>query len=124
MSKSNKLRYPAGVVAMYGPNDKTVTMLVATTYLHKTAKPIQRKWVATDVTTNPKVLDELEDFFRQHGVKQVATTWGPIGCPHEEGKDFPRCGDCPFCPFWKGRQGSGRNNMARFSRPMVLTDLR
>jgi hypothetical protein len=30
-----------------------------------------------------------------------------MGCPHEEGKDFPVGGDCPFCPYWKGKQGSG-----------------
>ena len=110
MSKSNKLRYPAGVVAMYGPNDKTVTMLVATTYLHKTAKPIQRKWVATDVTTNPKVQQEMKDFFLQHGVKQVAMSQGNMGCPHEEGEDFPHGEDCPFCPFWRWKQGSNRKD--------------
>jgi hypothetical protein len=29
-----------------------------------------------------------------------------MGCPHEEGEDFPVGEDCPFCPFWKGKQGS------------------
>ena len=31
-----------------------------------------------------------------------------MGCPHEEGEDFPLGEDCPFCPFWKGKQGSNR----------------
>ena len=31
-----------------------------------------------------------------------------MGCPHEEGEDFPEGEDCPFCPFWKGKQGSNR----------------
>jgi hypothetical protein len=26
-----------------------------------------------------------------------------IGCPHEEGIDYPEKEDCPQCPFWKGR---------------------
>jgi len=26
--------------------------------------------------------------------------------PYEEGEDFPPGEDCPFCPFWKGKQGS------------------
>ena len=64
------------------------------------------RWVATDVTTNPKVQQELQDFFLQHGVKQVAMTEGNLGCPHEEGEDFPHGEDCPFCPFCKGKQGS------------------
>lgn len=26
-----------------------------------------------------------------------------IGCPHEEGTDYPDGGVCPLCEFWKGR---------------------
>jgi hypothetical protein len=33
-----------------------------------------------------------------------------LGCPHEEGEDFPHGEDCPFCPFWKGKQGSSRRD--------------
>jgi hypothetical protein len=62
--------------------------------------------VATDVTTSPKVQQELKDFFLQHGVKQVAMTQGNMGCPHEEGEDFPHGEDCPFCPFWRGSRGA------------------
>ena len=62
--------------------------------------------MATDVTTSPKVQQEMKDFFLRHGVKQVAMTEGNLGCLHEEGEDFPLGEDCPFCPFWKGKQGS------------------
>ncbi|HBI43352.1 MAG TPA: hypothetical protein DDY78_10930 [Planctomycetales bacterium] len=61
-----------------------------------------------DVTTNPKVQQEMKDFFLQYGVKQVAMSPGNMGCPHEEGEDFPYGEDCPFCPFWKGKQGSNQ----------------
>src|SRR5262249_33300367 len=64
------------------------------------------RWVATDMTTSPKVRQEVKDFFLRHGVKRVAMTEGNLGCPHEEGEDFPRGGDCPFCPFWRGKHGS------------------
>jgi len=76
--------------------------------LHDGAKPIIKRWVVTGVTTNPKVQQEMKDFFHQHGVKSVAVSDGNMGCPHEEGLDFPRGEDCPFCPFWKGKQGSSR----------------
>jgi hypothetical protein len=33
-----------------------------------------------------------------------------MGCPHEEGEDFPDGEDCPFCPFWAGKQGSNRRD--------------
>ena len=99
-------QYPVGTVALYGPDDKTTTKIAAGVILHDGAEPILKRWVATDVTTNPKVQQELKDFFLQHGVGQVAMTEGNMGCPHEEGEDFPHGEDCPFCPFWKGKQGS------------------
>lgn len=95
---------------MYGPDDKTTTKIAAGVILHDGAEPIMKRWVATDVTTNPKVQQELKDFFLQHGVKSVAMSQGNMGCPHEEGEDFPHGGDCPFCPFWKGKQGSNRKD--------------
>ena len=56
------------------------------------------------------VRQELQEFFRQHGVRSVAMSEGNMGCPHEEGEDFPEGEDCPFCPFWKGKQGSKRRD--------------
>ena len=97
-------------VAMYGPDDRTTTKIAAGVILHEDAEPILKRWVATDVTTNPKVRQELQDFFLRHGVRQVAMTEGNLGCPHEEGEDFPHGEDCPFCPFWKGKQGSNRKD--------------
>jgi hypothetical protein len=35
---------------------------------------------------------------------------GNMGCPHEEGLDFPVGEDCPFCPFWKGKQGNNQKD--------------
>src|SRR6266446_916015 len=103
-------RYPIGTVALYGPDDKTTTKIAAGVILHDGAEAIIKRWVATDVTTNPKVQQELKDFFLQHGLKSVAMTEGNMGCPHEEGPDFPVGEDCPFCPFWRGKQGSNRKD--------------
>jgi hypothetical protein len=100
--------YPICTVAMYGPDDKTTTKIAASVIVHDGAEPIIQRWVVTNVTTNPKVQEELKDFFRQHGVKRVVMSEGNMGCPHEEGEDFPLGEDCPFCPFWKGKQGSNR----------------
>jgi hypothetical protein len=46
----------------------------------------------------------------EYGVESVAMTEGNMGCPHEEGPDFPHGEDCPFFPFWKGKQGSNRKD--------------
>jgi hypothetical protein len=49
----------------------------------------------------PKIPQEFLEFFKAHG--SVAISEGILGCPHEEGKDFPEGEDCPFCPFWAGK---------------------
>jgi hypothetical protein len=99
--------FPIGTLASYGPDDKTTTKIVAGVIKEEGAEPIIKRWVATDVTTNPKVRREIEKFFDKHRVQSVSRSQGNMGCPHEEGADFPEGGDCPFCPFWKGKQGSG-----------------
>ena len=64
-----------------------------------------KRWVSSDVATSPKVQRELKNFFMKHGVKQVVMSEGNMGCPHEEGLDFPSGEECPFCEFWRGKQG-------------------
>ncbi len=103
-------KYPIGTVALYGPDDKTTTKIAVGIILHEDAEPIMQRWVATNVMTSSKVQQEIQDFLLQHGVKQVAGSQGNMGCPHEEGEDFPTGEDCPFCPFWKGKQGSNRKD--------------
>jgi hypothetical protein len=36
-------------------------------------------------------------------VKSVVMPDRIIGCPHEEGIDYPEGESCPQCPFWEGR---------------------
>jgi SEC-C motif len=103
-------KYPIGTVALYGPDEKRTTKIAAAVIVQDGAEPIMMRWVASDVTTNPKVQREMKDFFQQNGVKSVAMSQGNMGCPHEEGEDFPQGEDCPFCPFWKGKQGSNRRD--------------
>lgn len=101
------MEYPIGTVALYGPDDKHTTKIAAAVIMHATAEPILQRWVSTNIMHNPKVQKEVQAFFQHHGVKSVAMSDGNMGCPHEEGLDFPDGKDCPFCPFWKGKQGSG-----------------
>jgi hypothetical protein len=105
--KSEGLQFPVGTIAYYGPDDKTTTKIVAGIINEEGAEPIIQRWVATDVTTNPKVRKEIGRFFKTYGVNWVNMSNGNMGCLHEEGEDFPMGGDCPFCPWWKGKQGSG-----------------
>jgi hypothetical protein len=106
--RQRSMKYPMGTMAFYGPDDKATTKIAAGVFKALDSKAIIKRWVATDVTTNPKIQREIMAFFNAHGVKSVAMSDGNMGCPHEEGEDFPEGGDCPFCPFWRGKQGSNR----------------
>ncbi len=97
-------------MAFYGPNDTTTTKIAAAVFLSEDSEPIINRWVASDITVNRKIQKEMEAFFEHHGVSQIAMSDGNMGCPHEEGHDFPHGEDCPFCPFWKGKQGSNRKD--------------
>ena len=108
-SKS-KAKYPIGTVALYGPNNKVTTKIVAGVIKREGAEPILERWMGTNISTSPKVKRQMEEFFKKHGVKSVAAVNENIGCPHEEGQDFSQGEDCPFCPFWKGKQGQRRKD--------------
>jgi len=98
--------FPIGTIALYGPDDETTTKIVAGAILEENAEAIIERWVGTDVTENPKIRKEIGEFFAKHGVTSVVASERNMGCPHEEGEDFPLGEDCPFCPYWKGKQGS------------------
>jgi hypothetical protein len=104
--QTEQTKYPLATVALYGPDDRTTTKIAAAVFHHEEDKPTLKRWVGTDVMTSPKVQEELRAFFQQQGVQSVAMSAGNMGCPHEEGEDFPVGEDCPFCPWWKGKQGS------------------
>jgi len=38
-----------------------------------------------------------------HGVRSVVMADRILGCPHEEGTDYPEGEVCPHCPFWANR---------------------
>jgi hypothetical protein len=95
------------MIAQYGPDDRTITKLVASVIPSPGADPTAlKRWSGTRVASDPKVAEAIDDFLRSHGARMKLTAVGVIGCPHEEGEDFPEGSDCPFCPFWKGKQGT------------------
>ena len=104
--QQSPVQYPIGTMAYYGPDDKTTIKIAACVFKGPNSETIRRCWVATDVRTSPNIQQEIKDFFEKHGVKSVSMSDENVGCPHEEGKDYPMGEDCPFCPFWAGKQES------------------
>lgn len=101
-------KFPVGTVALYGPDDTTTTKIVAGVITREGAEPILERWVGSKIMDNPKAKRQMGVFFDRHNVKTVVASEGNLGCPHEEGLDFPLGEDCPFCPFWAGKQGSNQ----------------
>ncbi|GEM_PF-397890 len=104
-SSSPPIEYPIGTVAYYGPDDHTVTKVAAGVIESEDAEPIMMRWRGSDVATDPQIQREAMEFFKAHNVQHIAITDGILGCSHEEGVDFPRGQECPYCPFWRGKQG-------------------
>jgi hypothetical protein len=103
-------KYPLGTIALYGPDDLKATKIVVGIIRREGAEPLLERWVGSNLKDNPKVQRQIGEFLQKHGVKSVVASDGNMGCPHEEGEDFPVGEDCPFCPFWKGKQGSARQD--------------
>jgi len=99
-------KYPFATVAFYGPDNKRANKVVVSIIARADAEPDpMRKWVSgsDDVRENRRILSEMKAFLRKRRVQQVVATDGIIGCPHEEGADYPVGTKCPLCPFWSNR---------------------
>jgi len=91
-------------IAQYGPDDKTVTKVVATVFRHPGDRGGKMtRWVGTGITESPRFRAELLELIKKAEVRQILLTRGVIGCIHEEGKDYPDGEACPICRFWRGR---------------------
>jgi hypothetical protein len=109
-------QYPAVSIAQYGPDDKTTTKIAASVVLGPTGPMGElKRWVASDVATSLAVRQELWEFIHKHKAQTIIMTTGVIGCIHEEGKDYPQGQECPFCPFWHGRDRWAKAN------PVIMT---
>jgi len=91
-------------VAFYGPDDKLATKVVVAVFSRAGGK-LERieKWYSrvADIREDPVIRQEIVAFVKKHDVERAITTEGIIGCPHEEGVDYPLGEFCPLCPFWK-----------------------
>ena len=98
--------YPIATVAAYGPNDRKATKLVVGIVAAEDEETSDmRKWYSEvpDVRYSKVVQDEVRQFIKDSGAKTVGAFDRIIGCPHEEGPDYPVGEHCPECPFWKNR---------------------
>ncbi len=98
--------YPVASVVFYGPSDKLASKVVVGITAEQGAEvePLER-WYSPDLDAraNPLVLKSVLQFLETNSVKSVLMPDRLLGCPHEEGKDYPDGETCPHCPYWANR---------------------
>jgi hypothetical protein len=98
--------YPAATIAFYGPDDRRASKVAVGIVEQEDAEPtVLERWFSEegDVRTDLAIGHEILQFVQEHGAKTVVMTDRIIGCPHEEGKDYPDGQVCLQCPFWAHR---------------------
>jgi hypothetical protein len=97
--------FPIATVAYYGPDESKATKAAVGIIKREGAKPIMRKWHTdeTDARLDEKITNEILAHIRKQRAVSIAAVAKIIGCPHEEGKDYPEGQSCPQCPYWAGR---------------------
>src|SRR5881296_3069253 len=84
--------YPVATIAYYGPDRDTATKVAVGIVQREDAEPeFMERWFNSerDVRRDVNINREVIAFVEGHHVKSVVMTDGIIGCPHEEGTDYP-----------------------------------
>ena len=104
---NRKTGYPLGTIAYYGPDNTFASKVVVGIVLSEKDDDVVelRKWFAetADARQDQAINQQILDFVNEHNVQRVAMVDRLIGCPHEEGVDYPEGEACPHCPYWAHR---------------------
>ncbi len=98
--------YPLATVCFYGPTDALATKVAVGIVRAEGGDPDPlERWFTEDhdIRRDVALQGEIAQFLLSHGVRSVVMADGILGCPHEEGIDYPEGTSCPKCPFWAGR---------------------
>jgi hypothetical protein len=97
--------YPLATIAYYGPDNQRASKIVVGIVDGKNELLFMERWFSEsgDIRFDRNVHQQILDFVRKHNAKSVVMTDRIIGCPHEEGTDYPEGKSCPQCPFWENR---------------------
>ena len=85
--------FPLATIAAYGPTNQTATK-IAVGIIEKPNGPVasMQRWFwngTLDIRQDTKVADEVGQFIKLHQVKKTVISEKIMGCPHEEGIDYP-----------------------------------
>ena len=94
-----KTNFPIGSLVYFGPDDTTITKIIAVVMRSRNSDPILKSWDGEGISKDPEVAVEIGHYFRKNQVTEVVMTGGIVACPHDEGVDYPTGESCPHCPF-------------------------
>jgi len=98
--------YPVATIAFYGPTADLATKIAVSVIPDARNQPdLLERWFSegTDIRHDDKIGEKVFAFLRMHEVRSVVAADRIIGCPHEEGIDYPNGKSCPQCSYWAGR---------------------
>ena len=99
--------YPIATIAYYGPDDKFASKVAVGIMLREEDEEIAglKRWYSEgpDVRLDPSINLQIVEFIKGYRVRSVVMVDRIIGCPHEEGIDYPKGESCPQCPYWANR---------------------
>ena len=101
-----KTGFPLATIAYYGPDDKFASKVVVGIIPQEgDAVSSLERWfsVGADVRFDLAITQLILEFIQEHRIERVAMVDRILGCPHEEGVDYPEGESCPQCPFWANR---------------------
>jgi hypothetical protein len=98
--------FPVATIAFYGPDNRKATKVAVSIVPGPDEEPSHlERWFSDheDLRSSQETLVRIVDFIKRHCAASVAMVDAIIGCPHEEGIDYPEGQSCPRCQFWDGR---------------------
>jgi hypothetical protein len=98
--------YPIATIAFYGPTADFASKVAVAVFRTEGGEPevLERFFSqGPDVRFDEGVGERVLSVIQTHGVQSVVMTDSIIGCPREEGIDYPEGTSCTQCPFWAGR---------------------
>ena len=98
--------YPVATIAFYGPSAERVSKVAVGIVEQEGKEPeILETWHSEerDIREDDEIGHEIVQFILAHNALSVVMVDRIIGCPHEEGIDYPEGEVCPECPYWRGR---------------------
>ena len=105
-AKRGFVGFPVATISFYGPDNIFASKVAVGIVQADGEEPsVLERWTnqTTDVRNDPSIISRILEFITANGAKSIVSPDKIIGCPHEEGIDYPEGEGCPKCKYWIGR---------------------